>query len=112
MSDFNMEIPNKSSMQDRLICLLVVARNLENAGVRVISAEASITLGDNILVFSAYVSEFREWAKAHKLKVTVAYLDDSCSGLNWKISATVSGITVFTYMTDREKEAYDAETEA
>lgn len=112
MSDFSMDTPNKSSMQDRLIYLFVVARNLENAGVRIISAEASITRGDDILFYSATVREFREWAKAHNLEVTVTYHDDSCSGLNWRVGTTVNGIAIFAYLTDREKESYDAEAEA
>ena len=102
----------KSRIQDGLRNLLLLAKLLENEGIRIVTAEASINRQTYIL-FSGGYDLFRTWCRKYILEPKVIPYDDPfVDGLNWRIQTEYHGVEIHSYMTDREKEAYDAAEEA
>lgn len=101
----------KSRIQDGLRSLLLLVKLLEDEGIRIVSAEAAINRESNIL-FSSGFDRFRDWAENRGLKVECEYRPDCDSFLTWTIRTEYHGVVIHSYMTDMEKEIYDAEAEA
>ena len=111
MSNSSTGTYQKSTIQDGLRNLLLIVRLLEKEGIRIVTAEASINRSNHIL-FSGGYDLFRTWCKKHNLKPEVINKEAEDKYLNWLIRAEYHGVTIHSYMTDREKEAYDASEEA
>ena len=101
----------KSRVQDGLRQLLLLVKLLEDEGIKVVTAEASITRGHDIL-FSGGFDLFRKWCEKRGLKVECVYSTDCDNYLTWTIRTEYHGVDIHSYMTDRDKEAYDAAEEA
>ncbi len=100
----------KSRVQDGLRKLLLLVKLLEDEGIKVVTAEASLTRGNDIL-FSGGFDLFRKWCKKHGLKVECNYRPECGDYLTWTIRTEYHGVDIHSYMTDTDKEAYDAEAE-
>ena len=102
----------KSRIQDGLRNLLLLAKLLEDEGIRIVTAEASINR-QNYILFSGCHGLFRTWCRKYILEPKVIPYDDPfVDGLNWRIQTEYHGVEIHSYMTDREKEVYDASEEA
>lgn len=101
----------KSRVQDGLRQLLLLVKLLEDEGIKVVTAEASITRGHDIL-FSGGFDLFRKWCEKYALKPECQYRPDCDNYLTWTIRTKYHGVDIHSYMTDRDKEAYDAAEEA
>ena len=111
MSNSSTGTSQKSTIQDGLRNLLLIVRLLEKEGIRIVTAESCITRQNNVL-FSGGYDLFRKWCRKYSLKPEVINKAAEDKYLNWIIRAEYHGVVIQSYMTDMEKEIYDAEAEA
>lgn len=96
-----------------------VAAELEEAGVRIITAEATTTRQDNILV-SAHerdsIDIFRAWLGKRGLDYAMDYRPndkpDPSLDLAWEFSAVYNTVLVHGFLTGEEKGEWDKEDKA
>lgn len=102
-------IEKKKQVLDKCWTLFYIVKDLEAAGIEIINAQ----VGDRCYVLihcRGDHAEFRRWANSQGLEITVepAVITDPDYGLHWKIGTNVCGFEVHGWMTDQNKEEYDA----
>lgn len=105
--DNNTTSKGKMQVPDALRHMAAIADEMIASGIRIIKASTD-SMGLSIL-FSAPDDAFKRWAKHRELDVVVEPHDPDDTGLTWYLYTTVSGVLVETYLSDEEKEAWDAE---
>lgn len=97
----------KMQVGEALRLLTGIVDSMEAAGIRIINATASIE--PSILIFTADEA-LRKWAADNELDIKVERFEtEEDIGLHWLLITEISGVTVRGYMSDAEKEAWDAE---
>ena len=96
----------KSSILDGLVVLPPIVESLEASGVHVISAEACCNKEHNILIGGGY-DNFRQWADENELDVILEHKGGENDWLQWRLSSTVNGVEIKSYMSNKEKEEFD-----
>lgn len=100
----------KKEMQvsDALRLLTRIVDSMEDAGIRIISARASGKPG--ILVLDAD-EHLRLWAAENELVIAVEKYEpkEDITDSHWRLTTEISGVEISTYLSDKEKEAWDNE---
>ena len=114
MDNLTTGTPKKSTIHDQLLIMSGIVDSLTEAGVRIITAEATTTRQPNSLVTRHYDKThdcLRRWAAENEIDLIVEPMEkDYKTGLNWEIHTEVNGVWIHGYLTDEEKEEYDRET--
>ena len=110
MNDSNTEAKEKSRTQEELRQLLLMTKLLEDAGIRVIGTSTSCGTVPPSVLFSDGFAKFREWTNRLHLEVHTERSETSV--LPWMIWTEYHGIEIHTFMSDQEKERFDAAEEA
>lgn len=98
----------KLQVGEALRLLTGIVDSMEAAGIRIISAMAS--RDPYVLAFTGSEA-LRKWAADNDLDVKVERIEteDDTTGLRWLLTTEISGVEIRAYMSDEEKEAWDAE---
>ena len=103
----NTTAKKKMQVGEALRLLTVIVDGMDAAGIRIISAQAT-TRDPYVLVFTGNEA-LRKWAADNKLDVKVEpYETEKDIGLLWILTTEISGVEIRAYMSDAEKEAWDA----
>lgn len=104
----NTTAKKKMQVGEALRLLTVIVDGMDAAGIRIISAVAS-TRDPHVLAFTGDEA-LRKWAADNELDIKVERIEsEDDTGLRWLLNTEISGVEIRTYMSDEEKEAWDAE---
>ncbi len=101
----------KSSILEGLAILPPIVESLEHSGVRVIDAKADIRKEHSILIGGGY-DNFRRWADENELDVILEHDGKEGQYLQWRLSTHVNGVEIKSYLSNKEKEQYDGQSNA
>ena len=98
----------KMQVSDALRLLTGIVDSMEDAGISVISARASDKPGILVLYADDYL---RMWAAENELEIAVEKYEpeENITGSHWRLATEISGVEISTYLSDKEKEAWDNE---
>lgn len=109
----------KTQVAQKLRHLADVVAELEEAGVRIIKAEGTITRMDNVLLSlhePGNIDALRAWLKKKGLDYAMDYKPndepDPSLDLSWEISTVYSMVQLQGYLTRKEKDEWDKEDKA
>ena len=103
------ERDGKSIAQEELRQVLLITRLLEDAGIQVLGTSTNCgDLPPSVLI-SGNFGTFREWAKNKMLEVKSTRTESN--QMPWMVWTEYRGVEIRTFMSDAEKEQYDAEDE-
>lgn len=97
----------KSSIMQGLAILAPIVESLEASGVRIIQVMSSYDKDYGILISGNY-DNFRRWARENELDVILEHDGKDGAYLQWRLSVQVNGVEIKSYLSNKEKEEYDA----
>lgn len=103
------ERDGKSIVTEELRQVLLMTKLLEDAGIRVIGACSHCGALPPYVLFSGDFDKFKAWTKRIGLNVKATRRLTEEEIHPWMVWTEYRGVQIRTFMTDAEKERYDAE---